>query len=160
MNILKLDSNKHLSITSSSFVQSLDDFELLRIYISQTILETDISNYSFRVNIINKENSGVVIDLINPVVYKSYYKYEIALPGEITSSAQELKVWIEFSKDSRSAQTNSVDIYVDKYKNIENYMTEQQKNTISDLTNRLSNAENYIEELKQGVVLLGKKEGE
>ena len=39
-------------------------------------------------------------------------------------------------------------------------MTEQQKNTISDLTNRLSNAENYIEELKQGVILLGKKEGE
>lgn len=160
MNILKLDSDKHLSITSSSFVQSLDDFELLRIYISQTILETDISNYSFRVNIINKEISGAVIDLINPVVYKSYYKYEIALPGEITSSAQELKVWIEFSKGSRLAQTNSVDIYVDEYKNIENYMTEQQKNTISDLTNRLSNAENYIEELKQGVILLGKKEGE
>lgn len=160
MNILKLDSNKYLSVTSSSAIQPFDDFEMLRIYISQTILERDMLNYNFRVNIVNGENLGIVIDLINPIIYKTYYKYEIALPGEITSTAQELKVWLEFSNETNSAQTNSVCIYTDEHKNIENYITEQQKNTIAEIVNRLSDTEDYINELKQGVVFLGRKDDE
>lgn len=158
MNVLKLNSDKHLLITSSSVVQTLDDFELLRIYISQTILNRDMSEYNFRVCVVNENNVGCSINLVNPNIYKNYFKYEIALPGEMTSFSQELKIWIEFSNETNSAKTNSVDIYVDEHKNIENYITEQQKNAITDIVNRLTETEDYINTLKEGVVLLGRKE--
>lgn len=125
--ILTLSDRKELfTRTYASNYKNENNFETLTVYLPITYNGKNLSDYTVLLNILNVDEKGDIITLLNPVLANDRYKYELPIKADWTYKPGKLTFWIKFiSSDGDIGITNESCVTVSESREISDYIPPQ-----------------------------------
>lgn len=179
MLILKMSSNKNLTITKSgNTYQDENNAEIIKIILSKTINGIDLKDCYIYLSFINQQGLGNVSDIKEYLKYYSedYYMIEIPMYQMFTHEPGTIEMWIKIlhSPTEMVAKTNEIKYNIKTHKEIEGTIPEQEMSIIDglvmkldstaikvdDISGKVEGIDDYVNELQQGKVLLVQPEND
>lgn len=147
--IIKMNNDKSLSTIKSSTNYKLENkAEELIILVPTIYGHHDITEYSIRLNMINQEDVGSIIELYpeTELYNEIYLQYKIDMTSEWTYLPGKITVWLTINNsEDLVLETGTTNIIISDTKSIEEFIPEQNIPLIDQLITRINNLEIAIQ---------------
>lgn len=144
---IKMDSDKNLKITPNTVnkknYKGENNFETLSVIYPKILDDKDLTQYIVQINIINQDNVGDVIDVVNPIdMENGFLKFDYQIPDEWTYEVGEILLWLKIlNTDGIVGYTNEIKIPITDTKEISTFIPEQQLTLLDQWTIRMNEVE-------------------
>lgn len=145
---LIMDNNKHLSLNSRAYnYKSENNFENISVFLPLSYNNTDITDYTIQLNILNEDNEGDVITLSEFLRIDDRYKTTLKIPINWTYKAGKISFWLKFLSDTGEVGlTNTVTIRICDSQEISEYIPEQSLSLLDEWTAKMESLETKAED--------------